>query len=331
MRGAVIWNMMQLRPAGSWAHKKSAHTSPRRDGATGSIGLGIFDEPERGSTKVSQTRSRVRTARPSWPLSARLLVGAMFVLNIFLAAFLVRTEFERPGAPAISTPLAPDRPKAGSTLQINAPPDQGSSLDRRSSLGLKTPPVEARPAALPRTQKAKRPETNARRASKPQRAALSAPMPQPVIYPPQERFGRTPSPVSIPGAPSSGSANVAPQGLGATQGLGASFGIPGAGVHSNAGPHPNAPAAPALAPPPMDNGLTAKGTGSGSVAKVAPVRLQAMEKGLAIPKMPVAPVVLPKMEIRPAEKPENCGDDKVFVACPTLKIRYDTPYTSPDR
>jgi len=325
VRGAVIWNMMQLRPAGSWAHQKSAYTSPRRDGATGSIGLGIFDEPERGRTKVSQTRSRVRTARPAWPLSARLLVGAMFVLNIFLAAFLVRTEFERPGAPTISTPLAPDRPKAGSTLQINAPPDQGSSLDRRSSLGLKTPPVEARPAALPSTQKAKRPETNARRASKPQRAALPAPMPQPVIYPPQERFGRTPSPVRHPGAPSSASGNVAPQGLGA------SFGIPGAGVHTNAGPHPNAPAAPAPAPLAMDNGLTAKGTGSGSVAKVAPVRLQAMEKGLAIPKMPVAPVVLPKMEIRPAEKPENCGDDKVFVACPTLKIRYDTPYTSSDR
>jgi hypothetical protein len=56
-----------------------------------------------------------------------------------------------------------------------------------------------------------------------------------------------------------------------------------------------------------------------------------MEKGLAIPKTRVAPVVLPKMEIRPAEKPENCGGDKVFVACPTLKIRYDTPYTSPDR
>ena len=295
--------------------------------------MGIFDEPERGRTKVSQTRSRVRTARPSWPLSARLLLGAMFVLNLFLAAFLVRTEFERPGAPAISTPLAPDRPKAGSTQQVNAPPDQGSSLDRRSSLGLKTPPVEARPAALPSTQKAKRPETNARRASKPQRAALSAPMPQPVIHPPQEPFGRTPSPVRNPGAPSSASADVAPQGLGASQDLGASFDIPGAGVHSNAGPHPNAPAAPALAPLAMDHGLTAKGTGSGSVAKVAkvaPVRLPAMEKGLAIPKMPVAPVVLPKMVPRPAETPENCGGDKVFVACPTLKIRYDTPYTSPD-
>lgn len=288
--------------------------------------MGIFDEPERGRTKVSQTRSGVRTARPSWPLSARLLLGAMFVLNIFLAAFLVRTEFERPGAPAISTPLAPDRPKAGSMLQINAPPDQGSSLDRRSSLGLKTPPVEARPAALPSTQKAKRPETNARRASKPQRAALSAPMPQPAIYPPQERFGRTPSPVRNPGAPSSASANVA-----RPQGLGASFGIPGAGVHSNAGSHPNAPAAPALAPLAIHNGLTAKGTGSVSVAKVAPIRLPAMEKGLAIPKMHVAPVDIPKMEVRPAEKPENCGDDKVFVACPTLKIRYDTPYTSPDR
>ena len=287
--------------------------------------MGIFDEPERGGTKVSLSRSRVRTARRSWPLSARLLVGAMFVLNIFLAAFLVRTEFERPGAPRISTPLAPDQPKAGSTLQINAPPDQGSGLDRRSSLGLKSLPVEARRTALPRTQKAKRPETNARRASKPRRAALSAPTSQPVVYPPQERFGRTPSSVRNPGAPSSVSANVAPQGLGA------SFGIPSAGVHSNAGPHPNAPAAPALAPLAMNNGLTAKGTGSASVAKVAPVGLQAMEKGLAIPKMPVAPVVLPKMEIRPAEKPENCGDDKVFVACPTLKIRYDTPYTSPDR
>ena len=293
--------------------------------------MGIFDERERGRTKVSQTRSRVRTARPSWPLSARLLVGAIFFFNILLAAFLVRTEFERPGAHAISTPLAPEWPKTGSTLQSNAPPDHGSSLDRRSSLGLKTPRVEARHAALPGTQKAKRPETKARRASKPQRAALRAPMPQPVISAPQERFGRTPPPVRNPGAPSTASSNVAPQGLGASQGSGASFGIPGAGVHTNAGPHLNAPAAPALAPPAMDNGLTAKGTGSGSVARVAPVRLQAMEKGAAIPRMPVAPVALPKMEIRPAEKPENCGDDKVFVACPTLKIRYDTPYTSPDR
>jgi hypothetical protein len=57
-----------------------------------------------------------------------------------------------------------------------------------------------------------------------------------------------------------------------------------------------------------------------------------MEKVLFIPKMPVAPVS-PKIEIvpRPAVKLENCGDDKVFIACPTLKIRYDTPYTSEDR
>jgi hypothetical protein len=57
-----------------------------------------------------------------------------------------------------------------------------------------------------------------------------------------------------------------------------------------------------------------------------------MEKVLFIPKMPVAPVS-PKIEIvpRPAVKLENCSDDKVFIACPTLKIRYDTPYTSEDR
>jgi hypothetical protein len=54
-----------------------------------------------------------------------------------------------------------------------------------------------------------------------------------------------------------------------------------------------------------------------------------MEKGLMIPKMPVAPISA-KIEIipRPAVQFENCGDDKVFIACPTLKIRYDTPFTS---
>jgi hypothetical protein len=63
--------------------------------------------------------------------------------------------------------------------------------------------------------------------------------------------------------------------------------------------------------------------------KVATVGLPAVENGLVKPKKPVAPIS-PKIEIvpRPAVKIENCGDDKVFVACPTLKIRYDTPYTS---
>jgi hypothetical protein len=81
----------------------------------------------------------------------------------------------------------------------------------------------------------------------------------------------------------------------------------------------------------MGNALTAKGTQPGSVAKVAPVGLPAMEKVLFIPKMPVTEVS-PKIEIvpRPAVKLENCGDDKVFIACPTLKIRYDTPYTTQD-
>jgi hypothetical protein len=305
------------------------------DGTTGSIELGIFDESERGRTKVSQARSHVRTVRRSWPLPARLLVGAMFVLNILLAAFLVRTETKRPGAPAISTPLTLHPPKAA-TPPPNAPPDQGSSLDQGPSLdqgsspGLTSPPVEARPAALPSTQMAKRPPIKtlpkALRASKPSRAVLSAPMPRAKFYPPQEPLGRTPAPVRNPAASSSAGANVAPLGRAAF------LGIPGAGVPSNAGPHPNAPAASALAPSAIDHGLTAKETPSGSVAKVASVGLPAMEKGLVIPKMPVAPVS-PKIEIvpRPAVKLENCSDDKVFIACPTLKIRYDTPYTSKDR
>jgi len=285
--------------------------------------LGILNESERGRTKASQTRSHARTARRSWPLSARLLVGAMFVLNILLAAFLVKTEIKRPGAPANSTPLTLHRPNAGSTPRLNAPPDQGSSRDEESSRGLKTPPVEARAAALPSTQMAKRRQITALRASKTPRAVLSASMPRAVISPPLEPLGRTPAPVRNPAASSSASANVAPAGRAA------SFGIPGAGVPSNAGPHPNAPAASALTPSAIYHGLTAKGTRLDSEAKVASVGLPAMERGWVVPKMPVAPISH-KIEIvpRPAVKLENCGDDKVFIACPTLKNRYDTPYTS---
>ena len=317
VRGAGHREYDAVRPCWKLGAAKIGASVPRMDGTTGSIELGIFDESERGRTKVSQARSRVRTARPSWPLSARLLVGAMFVLNILLAIFLVRTEIKRPGAPAISTPLTLEWQKPGSSPHLNAPANQGSSL------GVKTPPVEARPVALPSTQMAKRPATKALRASKTPRPVLSVPMPRADIYPPQETLGQTPAPVRDPAASSGASANVAPPGLAA------SFGIPGAGVPSNAGPHPNAPAASALARSAIGHGLTAKGTWAGSMGKVASVGLPSMEKGVVIPKMPVAPTSL-KIEIvpRPVRVLENCGDDKVFIACPTLQIRYDTPYTS---
>ena len=247
----------------------------------------------------------------------------MFVLNILLAAFLVRTEIKRPGAPAFSTPLPLERPKAGSSPQLNAPADQGSSG------GEKTPPVEVRPAGLPSAQMSRRPPIKALpkalRASKTPRRILLAPMPWAVIYSPQKPLGQTPAPVRDPAASSGASVTVAPPRLAA------SFGTPGTGARGNAGPAPNPSAASALSPSAIGNGLTAKGTRTGSVAKVAPVGLPAMEKVFFIPKMPVAPVS-PKIEIvpRPAVKLENCGDDKVFIACPTLKIRYDTPYTTED-
>ena len=198
--------------------------------------MGIFDESERGGTKVSEARSRVRKTRPSWPLPARLLVGAMFVLNILLAAFLVRTEIKRPGAPAASTPPAPDRPKAA-TPQLNAPPDQGSSLDQGSGRGLKTLPVESKPTRFSstHTQMAKRTVTKALRASKTPRAVFSVPMPRAVIHPPQEPLGRTPAPVRNPASSSSASANVAPPGRAA------SFNMPGAAVPSNPGTIPRRP------------------------------------------------------------------------------------------
>jgi hypothetical protein len=287
--------------------------------------LGIFDESERVRGRGSRAH-----ARRSWPLSARVLVGALFVLNILLAAFLVKTVIERPGAPAIL-----HSPKAGSTPPLNATPDQGSSP------ALTSPAIEARPVASPSPhvspQVAKRASIKrlpkrlpkALRASTPSRAALPAPMPRAVIYPPHEPVVRapapvrTPAPVRNPAASSIASANIP------RPGRAPSFGIPGAGVPSSAGTHPKAPAASALNPAAIGHGLTAKGTRSGAVAAVASVRLPAMEKGLVTQHRPVAPAGV-KVEIipRPPVKPENCGDDKVFIACPTLKIRYDTPYTS---
>ena len=283
--------------------------------------MGIFDESERRRTEGSQARLHSRPARSSWPLSARLLVGALFVLNILLAAFLVSTEFKRPDARAIFPTL---RPGAGSTPQHNAPPYQGSGLDQGSSRGLNAPPVEAKPAALPSRRMAKRPPIKALpkalRASKPSRPVLSAPMPRAVIYP-NEPTVLPPAPVRNPAASLSATASVP------FPARTPPVGIPATGVPSSAG----APAASALHPPSIDRTLTAKGIRSGSVAKVASVGLPAMEKGAVIPKRPVVSVasqIQVQMIPRPAVNPENCGDDRVFVACPTLKIRYDTPYTS---
>ena len=288
--------------------------------------MGIFDELERGRTKVSQDRSRRRTARPSWPLSARLLVGAMFIFNVLLAAFLVRVEMKRPearpGPSATSTPLTPEPPKPGSSPQLNAPANQ------EYSLGLKNLPVEVRPAGLPSTQKPKRPKIKALpkslQARKTPRLVLSAQKPRAVIYPPREPASQTHASIRDIAATSSTSASVAPPGVAA------SFGISGATVLGKAAPPPNAPVASALAPSANGQGLTAKGTWSGSPMKVASVGLPAVEKGLVIPKMPVGPIS-PKIEIvpRPAGKVKNCGDDKVFIACPILHDRYETPYTSP--
>jgi hypothetical protein len=66
------------------------------------------------------------------------------------------------------------------------------------------------------------------------------------------------------------------------------------------------------------------------MSKVASVGLPSMERGLMKPKMPVAQALHIEIVPRPPVVAENCGDDKVFIACPTLQIRYDTPYTSED-
>jgi len=329
VRGAGHQEYDSVTPCCKLGAAKIGAYVPHLDGTTGSIELGIFDESERGSAKVSQARSRVRTARSPWPLSARLLVGAMFIFNVLLAAFLVRTEMKRPearpGPPATSTPYTLERPKAGSSPQLNAPHNQGSGL------GLKTPQVEVRSTRLPSTQRSKLPPIKALpkalRASNTPRPFLSAPMPRAVISPPPEPRGQTLAPVRDQAVSLGTSANVAPHGLAAS--------IPAARVPGNAGAPTNAPAAPVLAPSTVlaplaiGRGLAAKGTQSRSTVKVASVGLPAAEQGLVKPRMPVARTSL-KLEFipRPPRKVENCGDDKVFIPCPELKIRYDTPYTS---
>ena len=286
--------------------------------------MGVFDESDRRRAKVSQVR------RP-WPLSAWLLVGAMLVFNILLVAFIVRSELKRPGAPATSTPLSVDRPKTDASPEVNtpvnAPPsepvDQGtnSPVNPGASLDGKTPPAEAMPAALPSTQKAKRPAINAQRASRTLHPALPVPMPRAGVYPPQERIGQTPAPARDVAASPGSSAYVASPGLAASAGT---FGVPG-----NAASHPNAPAPSVLAPPATGNGSTARGTRPASTSRVAPVGLPAMVKGSAMQKKPVASVAS-QLEIihLPAGKSENCGTDDAFLACPTLHTRAETPIPS---
>ena len=297
--------------------------------------MGVFDEFERRRTRVSRGQPR----RP-WPLSARLLAGAMIVLNILLVAFIVRTETKRPGAPgtvapATSTPPSLEGPKTAPLPQVNTPVDQEAPADHGASLDLKTSPLKASPAALPsthlpKTQRSGRHAIKALRAKKAARPVLRAPMPQAGVHPPQEHPAQTPTAVRGPAASSGASAPAASPALSANVALprlAAPVGNPGAGV-------PGKAASPVIAPAPLGtgHGLTAKGARPGSTNRVASVGLPSMETGLVKPKLPVA-TVSPKIEIvhRPAGKVENCGDDDTFVACPTLHTRPEGAISSEDK
>jgi hypothetical protein len=284
--------------------------------------VGIFDESEGRRTKRSQAQSHLRPARSSWPLSARLLVGALLILNIPLVIFFLSKQFRKPEARTISPSL---RPGAGSSPQRSAPAYPGSGLDQGSSPVIKVPPVETRPAAVPARRAAKRPPIHAAakalRMGKSAHPVLSAATPHAVIYPPHEPVVQPSAPVRSPAVPLSATANV-PSPVRAP-----SSGVPAASVPSSA----NAPAGSALPPRAIDRALPAKQVRSASVANVASVKLPAMAKGSVMPKGSVASVasqIKVEMIPRPAVSPENCGDDKAFVACPTLKTRYDTPFTS---
>jgi len=226
--------------------------------------------------------------------------------------------------------------------ELNAPGNSGARLgvNQGSSLGGKTPAVEARPAALPSSsEKAKRPATKALgkalEASKTPRTVLPAPMPRAVVYAAHEPPAQPTAPVRDRTAASGPGAVAGQPGVAASFGV-SGGGVSGAGVRGKAAPPASAPAASALAPAAsalapaaIGHGLNARGTQSGSSVRVASVGLPAVEAGLVKPTMPVGRTGL-KLEVipRPVRNVENCGDDNHFIACPELKIRYDTPYTS---
>ena len=287
--------------------------------------MGVFDESERRRTKVSQDSSRSRTDRRPWPLSARLLVGAMLVFNILLVAFIGWTELGRPGAPATSAPIPLEQPKADASPEVNAPVDTqpnatpGAPADAGSSLDGKTPPAEAVPAALPGAQTAKPPAGSAQQAARTQRPVYPAPKPRPGVNSPPERLGLTPAPVA---ASQGTSVNAAPP-------VAASLGAAGAAVRGNAASAAKAPAPSVQVSPVTGHGLPAQATRPATTNRVAPVGLPAMEKGTAMQKKPVVSVAS-QIEIihQPPGEVVNCGTDDAFLACPTLHTRPETPIPS---
>ena len=90
-------------------------------------------------------------------------------------------------------------------------------------------------------------------------------------------------------------------------------------------PNVNDPPPPFVSAPsarPAHSDLLPKNTTPKLTSKVAPVRLPGIDKGWQ-PKMtanPGSPLIqiIPRP---PADPPENCGDQKKFIPCPTLRTR----------
>jgi hypothetical protein len=283
-------------------------------------------------------RDERRSARRSWPGSARFAMGTMVVLNLTLIAFLVKNEVLRPGPPEAPAVVKTSVPGVGpQRVQDSKPESDAAAVDAvhadttpSSDSNAKAQDLHPRPAAtparLPKAENARQAAAVARRPWEAPSRYIPAPMPQARFAVPQSQPSRVPAgvpPANAAPLPSPNSGTSTPLPVVASERT-PMIGAP-TGVQNSPDTHPKviAPtsttarkAQPALNP---NSGSEKK-----PETKVASVSLPGMVKGWVPPKM--APdSSAPKIQIvhrQPEPKADvpNCGGD-VVIPCPTLKKR----------
>jgi hypothetical protein len=293
-------------------------------------------------------RDERRSARRSWPVSARFTVGALVVLNLILIAFSVKNELKWSLPTHAPASVKADLPKTEPQPIGNLAPVQESKRDSDESdaapagdSNQKVQDIHPQPAKTPAWPSGKSKVENARQAAVSATRRWEAtsrytptPAPQARFTPPQIQPSRAPA--SIPAAlaapvpaPSSGTstppamiASVRTPMVGAPTMVGAPKSV---GVQNSADTHPK------VTPPTSSTSNKAQPTllpnadsNQKPPTRVASVSLPAMVKGWVAPKM-AADSSSPKIQIvhRPPESKAdvpNCGGE-VVIPCPTLKKR----------
>jgi len=294
-------------------------------------------------------RDEERRARKPWPGSAWFALGTMVVLNLFLIAFVVENELNRPEPAEASTPTKIDVPKIeprpGSQTLHTPQPDQmlnpqvaepDATKTDSSNPDTQNPDDQDRENQAPHfkpspgTSKALHNSKagNTRRfATAPAHARVTPkhyspePAPQSRFATPQIPTSRMPAsvPAIVAGqVPPPNSGAIAPQAAGVASTIGVGnqtvphqkLMVPAAGGTASTKPKPT-----------LDPNA---GQNQKREIRVASVGLPGMDKGLVIFKTPEGSTS-PKIEVLHRPPPPkvdvpNCGGD-VQIPCPTLKKR----------